>query len=176
MTTLEIRAARPGDARALGRMGATLARFHQRLDRRRFFASRDMDDGYADWLAKELASPEAVVLAAVERAAGRERLVGYAYGRLEGRDWNTLRGPAGVAVDLWVAPRARRRGAARRLVAALVAALAARGAPQVVLHVAARNRRALAAFEGMGFRRTMIELAAEPGEAGLRPPAPARPT
>ena len=37
------------------------------------------------------ASWKAVVLAAIARSRGREQIVGYAYGRLEGRDWNTLR-------------------------------------------------------------------------------------
>ena len=168
MDAIEIRPARPEDAAALGRMGATLARFHHRLDRRRFFAGRGMEEGYAGWLAKEMASPKAVVLAAVARSRGRERLVGYAYGRLEGRDWNTLRDPAGVGVDLYVIPRARRRGAGRLLLEALVEALVSRGAPRVVIHVAAANRRALSIFESMGFRRTLVELAVEAGE--LRPP------
>jgi ribosomal protein S18 acetylase RimI-like enzyme len=105
-----------------------------------------------------------VVLAAVARARGREQIVGYAYGRLEGRDWNTLRDPAGVGVDLYVAPRARRRGAGRLLLEALARELVRRGAPRVVIHVAARNRGALELFEGMGFRRTVVELAIEGGE------------
>ncbi|MFT3913549.1 MAG: GNAT family N-acetyltransferase [Anaeromyxobacteraceae bacterium] len=158
-----MRPARVEDAAALGRMGATLARLHQRMDRRRFFAHAGMEEGYASWLAKELASRKAVVLAAVARTRGREQLVGYAYGRLEGRDWNTLRDAAGVGVDLYVLPRARRHGTGRRLLEALVKELARRGAPCVVIQVAAKNRRALALFEAMGFRRTLVELAIEPG-------------
>ncbi len=164
MSEIEIRRARPEDAPALGRMGATLARLHNRMDSRRFFASPGMEEGYASWLARELASRKAVVLAAVARSRGREQLVGYAYGRLEGRDWNTLRDPCGVGVDLYVAPRARRRGAGRLLLEALVRELGRRGAPQVVIQVAARNGRALAMFEGMGFRRTVVELAIDPAE------------
>lgn len=162
MSEIEIRAARPEDAPALGRMGATLARLHHRMDPRRFFASRGMDEGYGSWLARELASRKAVVLAAVTRSRGREQIVGYAYGRLEGRDWNTLRDACGVGVDLYVVPRARRRGTGRLLLDALVDELGRRGAPSVVIHVAARNRRALAMFEAMGFRRTMVELAIDP--------------
>jgi ribosomal protein S18 acetylase RimI-like enzyme len=145
-------------------MGATLARLHHRLDGRRFFAMPGMEDGYASWLAKETASRKAVVLAAIARSRGREQVVGYAYGRLEGRDWNTLRDPAGVGVDLYVAPRARRRGVGRLLLEALARELVRRGAPRVVIHVAARNQRALALFEAMGFRRTVVELAIEGGE------------
>jgi ribosomal protein S18 acetylase RimI-like enzyme len=164
VSAIEIRRARPEDAPALGRMGATLARLHHRMDGRRVCAMPGMEDGYASWLAKEMGSRKAVVLAAVARARGREQIVGYAYGRLEGRDWNTLRDPAGVGVDLYVAPRARRRGAGRLLLEALARELVRRGAPRVVIHVAARNRGALELFEGMGFRRTVVELAIEGGE------------
>ena len=164
MSEIEIRLARPEDAPTLGRMGATLARLHNRMDRQRFFASRGMEEGYASWLASELASRKAVVLAAIARSRGREQIVGYAYGRLEGRDWNTLRDAGGVGVDLYVVPRARRRGAGRLLLDALLRELVRRGAPHVVLHVAARNHRALAMFEAMGFRRTVVELAIESTE------------
>ena len=126
---MEIRLARPEDAPTLGRMGATLARLHNRMDRQRFFASRGMEEGYASWLASELASRKAVVLAAIARSRGREQIVGYAYGRLEGRDWNTLRDAGGVGVDLYVVPRARRRGAGRLLLDALLRELVRRGAP-----------------------------------------------
>lgn len=160
-TEVGIRAARVEDAAALGRLGAALAAFHHGLDPRRFFVVDRMEDGYAAWLAKEIASPEAVVLAAVEDGRGGEQVVGYAYGRLEGRDWNLLREPAGVAVDLFVAPEARGRGAGRRLVDALVRELTARGAPRVVLYAAAANAGAVELFESMGFRRTMIELTRE---------------
>ncbi|HET7752997.1 MAG TPA: GNAT family N-acetyltransferase [Anaeromyxobacteraceae bacterium] len=156
---MNVRSATDADAPALGRMGVALARMHHQLDPRRFFLLRDMEDGYASWLAKEAASPRAVVLVAVSGTERRERILGYTYGRLEGRDWNTLRDPAGVGVDIFVTPRARRRGVGRMLVDALVAELARRGAPQIVIQVAARNDTATAAFEALGFRRTMIELA-----------------
>lgn len=156
-----IRPARAADAKVLGRFGATLARLHHRMDARRFFATRGMEESYASWLARERRSRKAVVLAAVSPARGGERIVGYAYGRLEGRDWNTLRDSAGLGVDLYVLPAARRRGVGRALLEALAAELEARGAPRVVIHVAARNARALALFESLGFRRTVIELARE---------------
>ena len=75
-------------------------------------------------------------------------------------------------------PRARRRGAGRLLLDALVRELVRRGAPRVVIHVAARNHRALAMFEAMGFRRTLVELAIEAteirGESAGRPGRSAR--
>jgi ribosomal protein S18 acetylase RimI-like enzyme len=153
-----IREAAEGDLPALARLGARLAREHHAMDPERFFAPEEpLEEGYAWWLGKERRSPRAVVLA----AALRGRVVGYAYGRIEPRDWNTLRDRCGVGVDLWVEPRARRSGVGSALLEALVAALAARGAPRVVLNVAARNRRAARLFAARGFRETMLELTRE---------------
>jgi ribosomal protein S18 acetylase RimI-like enzyme len=165
VTAVEIRDARPEDLPALARLGARLAREHHAMDPERFFLPEEpLEDGYAWWLGKERASRRAVVLA----AARRGRVIGYAYGRIEARDWNTLRDRCGVAVDLWVEPRARRSGVGSALVEALVARLAERGAPRVVLHVAARNARAARLFRALGFRETMRELTREV-DGGSRP-------
>ncbi len=160
---LEIRAATAADVPALARLGARLAREHHAMDPDRFFAPEEpLEEGYAWWLGKERRNPRAVVLAAVRRG----RIVGYAYGRVEPRDWMTLRDRAGVGIDLWVEPRARRGGVGTALVDALAARLAARGAPRLVIDVAARNSRAARVFAGLGFRETMIEMTRE-----LAPPA-----
>jgi ribosomal protein S18 acetylase RimI-like enzyme len=143
---------------ALARLGARLARAHHAMDRERFFAPEEpLEEGYAWWLGRERRNPRAAVLAAVRRG----RVVGYAYGRVEPRDWSTLRDRCGVGIDLWVEPAARRAGIAAALVDALGAALAARGAPRLVVDVAARNERARAAFARLGFRETMVELTRE---------------
>ncbi|BDG05841.1 GNAT family N-acetyltransferase [Anaeromyxobacter oryzae] len=161
-----IREARPDDLPALARLGARLARLHHDLDPDRFFLPDEpIEPAYAWWLGKERASRRAVVLAAERRG----RIVGYAYGRIEPRDWNTLRERSGVGVDLWVEPAARRAGLGARLVEVLVEKLAERGAPRVVLHVAARNERARRVFAGLGFRETVVEMARE-----LAPPGRGR--
>jgi RimJ/RimL family protein N-acetyltransferase len=167
-----VREAEKDDLPALARLGAGLSRMHHRLDPRRFFVVPDMETGYAWWLGKERRNPAAVVLAAVRRGRGGvERVVGYAYGRLEPRDWNSLRDACGVGVDLVVVPGVRGRGVGRALVEALCQALAARGAPRVVIEVAARNPRAQAVFARLGFRPTLLELTRElpvgrgPGQA-----------
>jgi len=155
---VEIRDATRDDVPALARLGAKLAREHHAMDPARFFVPEEpIEDGYAWWLGKERVSPRAVVLA----AARRGRIVGYAYGRIEPRDWNTLRDRCGVGVDLWVEPRARRSGIGAALVEALAARLAERGAPRVVLNVASRNARASRMFAAMGFRETMVEMTRE---------------
>jgi ribosomal protein S18 acetylase RimI-like enzyme len=158
---VEIRPARPSDLPALARLGAELARDHHAMDPARFFIDEPMEEGYAWWLGKELENPAAVVLAAVRRGRGRGRVVGYAYGRIQPRDWNSLRDRCGFAVDLMVEPTARRGGVGKRLVVALVDALAAKGAPRVVLEAAAKNRVAQRLFRALGFRRTMIEMTRE---------------
>src|SRR5512142_2698785 len=155
---LLLRDARPADLPTLARMGARLAREHHALDPARFFLPEEpLEKGYAWWLGKELVNPRAAILVATRRG----RLLGYAYGRVERRDWNTLRERCAVGVDLWVEPRASRGGVGRTLVEALVARFAARGQPRIVIQVAAGNRVARRAFDGLGFRATLVELARE---------------
>ncbi len=164
-TPFLVRDARPADLAALARMGARLARDHHRMDPARFFLPEEpIEDGYAWWLGKELANPRAVILA----AARRGRVIGYAYGRIERRDWNSLRERCAVGVDLWVEPRARRGGVGRQLLEALVARFAALGQPRLVIQVAAANRLARRVFAGMQFRETLVEMARELPGAGER--------
>ena len=157
-----IRPARPADLPVLGRLGAALARAHHEWDRRRFFVVPSMHEGYAWWLGRELKNRDAVVLAAERRG----RVIGYAYGRLEERDWNALRDACGVAVDLIVEKRSRGLGAGRLLMDALLEALREKGAPRVVLQAAAANKNAQGFFEALGFRPTMIEMTRECDSVG----------
>jgi ribosomal protein S18 acetylase RimI-like enzyme len=156
---MTIRPAEPGDAPALGRMGAALARLHHELDPERFMLPDDLESGYAWWLGREVRNREAIVLVA-ERAGAA---VGYAYGRLEGRDWNALRDACGVLHDLWVDEGERRTGAGAALAAAMLRRLEAAGAPRVVLSTAAKNEAARRLFARLGWRPTMIEMTREAG-------------
>ena len=174
----EIREARAADLPALARLGAELVRLHHAMDPRRFFLQEPLEDGYAWWLGKELENPRAVVLA----AARRGRVVGYAYGRLEPRDWAVLRDRCGVGVDLFVEPAARGRGLGRLLVEALCRRLLDLGAPRVVIQVAWPNREA----RRLGFRPPLAEMPRElepapdgeggPGGAAGRRAAPRKVT
>lgn len=161
-----LRDARAADLPALARMGARLAREHHQLDAARFFLPEEpIEKGYAWWLGKELVNPRATIVVATRRG----RLLGYAYGRIERRDWNTLRERCAVGVDLWVEPRARRGGVGRALVEALVQRFADRGQPRIVIQVAAANRLARRVFAGLEFRETLVELARELSPAGDGP-------
>jgi RimJ/RimL family protein N-acetyltransferase len=157
-----VREATEADLPALARLGARLARLHHRFDPRRFFVVPGMEKGYAWWLAKERRNRKAVVLAAVRTGrGGKESVVGYAYGRIEPRDWNSLRETCGVGIDLMVEPRARRSGVGAALVEAMAAGLARRGAPRVIIQVATLNPEAQAVFGRLGFRPTMVEMTRE---------------
>ncbi|HEX5634552.1 MAG TPA: GNAT family N-acetyltransferase [Gemmatimonadales bacterium] len=153
-----IRPAVPGDAAALGRLGALLVQAHHDFDPRRFMApTAETPHGYGAWLMSQLRQPRVVVL--VAESAGE--VVGYAYAGVEGTDWMALRGPAGVLYDVVVDPAHRGRGTGRALVEAAVRALEAFGAPRIVLSTAERNEAAQRLFASAGFRRTMIEMTRE---------------
>jgi ribosomal protein S18 acetylase RimI-like enzyme len=158
-----IRPAAPPDLPALGRLGALLVRIHHDFDPERFIAATPRTErGYASYLGTQLDLPDVVVLVA-ERAG---RVLGYAYAGVEGADYMSLRGPAGVLYDIVVDPAHRGEGAGRMLLDAVLAALAARGAPRVVLSTAERNESAQRMFARAGFRRTMVEMTRETRETG----------
>jgi ribosomal protein S18 acetylase RimI-like enzyme len=156
---LAVRPARPDDLPAVSRLAAELVRMHHRLDPPRFLLVEPVEDGYQWFFSREIERDGALILIAEDDADGR--LLGYAYGTLEPRNWNDLLEACGKLNDLYVDAAARRRGAGRMLVDAMFAALKARGAPRVVLLSAWRNPEAHAFFEALGFRRTMVEMTAE---------------
>jgi ribosomal protein S18 acetylase RimI-like enzyme len=157
-----VRRAKRSELGAVARMAATLVREHHRMDERRFMLVEPVEVGYRDWFGKELARRGAVILVAEEDL----EIVGYAYGTLEGRDWNDLLDTCGKLQDLYVAKESRRRGLATRLVESMLIELRALGAPRVVLMSADANRGAQAFFQSIGFRRTMVEMTRElPSEA-----------
>ena len=161
---IAVRPATLADLAAVGRLGALLVRLHHDFDPRRFLAaSPQTERGYASFLGTQLAAPHAIILVA-ERAGA---LLGYTYAGVEGVDYMSLRGPAGVLYDILVDPAHRGEGVGRMLLEATLAALAARGAPRVVLSTAERNEAAQRMFARAGFRRTMVEMTRElDGDAG----------
>ena len=150
-----IRPATPADRPALGRLGALLVRLHHDLDPQRFIPpGPGTEQGYGDWLASQLDRADVVVLVA-ERGG---EVIGYAYAGLEGTDYMALRGPAGALYDIVVDPAHRRDGVGRALLEAVITALQARGAPQIVLSTAEGNVGAQRLFQSAGFRPTMREM------------------
>ena len=155
-----IRPAAPADLPAIGRLGALLVRTHHDFDAARFIPATPRTElGYASFLGRQLAEPDVIVLVAERDGA----VVGYTYAGVEGPDYMSLRGPAGVLHDIVVDPAHRGLGIGRVLLHAALAALAALGAPRVVLSTAERNEAAQRLFARAGFRRTMVEMTRELG-------------
>jgi ribosomal protein S18 acetylase RimI-like enzyme len=156
--TVTIRPATTADVRTLGRLGAVLVRTHHDFDAARFIAATPQTEhGYGSYLGSQLGNPDIVVLVAED---GGE-VLGYTFAGVEGYDYMSLRGPAGVLHDIVVDPAHRGRGVGRALLDATLAELKARGAPRVVLSTAERNEPAQRLFARAGFRRTMIEMTRE---------------
>ncbi|HEX6966867.1 MAG TPA: GNAT family N-acetyltransferase [Gemmatimonadaceae bacterium] len=153
-----IRAATTADLPAIGRLGALLVRMHHDFDPARFIpATPHTEHAYASFVGTQLGEPHAVVLVAEQDG----QLLGYTYAGVEGPDYMSLRGPGGVLYDIVVDPAHRGHGVGGLLLDATLAALAARGARQVVLSTATRNAAAQRLFARAGFRPTMIEMTRE---------------
>ena len=135
-----------------------LVRTHHDFDPQRFLAATPRTaQGYGSFLGSQLDEPNTVILVA-ERGG---EVVGYTYAGVEGNDYMSLRGPAGVLHDIVVDPAQRGHGVGRMLLDATIEALRKRGAPRVVLSTAEKNEEAQRLFDRAGFRRTMIEMTRE---------------
>lgn len=152
---VSIRRATPADLHTIGRLGALLVSTHHDFDPRRFIAATPKtEDAYGSFLGSQLEEPNVLVLVAETDG----KVVGYTYAGVEGRDYMSLRGPAGVLYDIVVDPPHRNHGLGRKLLDATLDALRLGGAGQIVLSTAERNDPAQHLFERAGFRRTMIEM------------------
>jgi ribosomal protein S18 acetylase RimI-like enzyme len=153
-----IRPATPADLAAIGRLGALLVRTHHDFDPKRFIAATPQTEhAYGSFLGTQLDEPNIIILVADQDG----KVIGYTYAGVEGNDYMSLRGPAGVLYDIVVDPVHRKHGVGRMLLDATLEALKARGAPRVVLSTAERNSDAQRLFDRAGFRRTMIEMTRE---------------
>jgi ribosomal protein S18 acetylase RimI-like enzyme len=153
-----VRPAKPEDIAVLGRLGELMVRVHHDLDAERFIApTSGTERGYGSFLGSQIDKANIVVLVA-ERDG---RVIGYTYAGIEGNDYMSLRGPAGVLYDIVVDPAHRGQGIGRALLDATLAALKSKGAPRVLLSTAERNESAQRLFARAGFRRTMIEMTKE---------------
>ena len=157
-----VRRATPADLPGIGRLGALLVEEHHDFDPRRFLAAMPgTPEGYASFISTQLEDPDKAVFVADDSGD----VIGYAYAAVEGYDYMSLRGPAGVLHDIIVAPEHRGRGVGRLLLDAALEFFRSRGVPRVVLSTAEQNEAAQRLFARMGFRRTMIEMTRELDDA-----------
>jgi ribosomal protein S18 acetylase RimI-like enzyme len=176
------------DLDRVGPLAAELLELHRSWDPQRFFSVDDPGKGYARFFAWQLPLPEVVLLVAVAvavavegvgvgpaseetPAAETETIVGYCYGRAEGRDWNLLLDPAGHLHDVFVAPSHRRLGVAEALCRAAMAGLRERGVTRFVAHIWVGNAASRALTKRLGFRETMVEVMAIDEETEATPVA-----
>ncbi len=152
-----LRPAREEDLPAVARLAAGLVRQHHGFDPARFMLPERVEEGYLWWFRQELDNPAALILV----AQSDSEVVGYAYGRIEERNWNMLLDTSGALHDLFVDDHHRGEGIGRALALEAIRLLKLKGAPRVVLHTATQNSRAQALFESIGFRRTMVEMTRE---------------
>lgn len=169
---IRVRAAEVDDLPALGAMAATLVRQHHDYDDKRFVLPRDVERGYREWFARELTNEAAVLLVAEltgdaltgDAPTGEPtNIVGYLYGRMEGRDWNMLLDRHAALHDILVSPAARGHGAGEALLRHFQEVARTRGLPRIVLHSASQNTGAHRLFAKVGFRPTMLEMTCELG-------------
>ena len=80
---------------------------------------------------------------------------------IEPRSWKELREEAGFIHDVLVDEARRGEGIARALIDEATAWFRSRGVARMMLWTAAKNERARALFERLGFRATMVEMTRE---------------
>ena len=154
---LIIRNAETRDLPAIAALAGMLVRQHHGFDAQRFMLIPNVETGYARFFASELNNSDTVILAAELDT----NVVGYAYARLEPRDWNNLLDACAALHDVFVSESVRRHGVARQLLEAVRERMQSKGAPRLVLHTASKNAPARAFFAALGFRETMLELTLE---------------
>jgi len=158
---------RPAVANVLpevAKLAGLMVRLHHAWDPQRFAILREpIEPGYEQWLGREIRNNSALVLVGVSAKprSAEAKVLGYAYARLEGIDWNRLMDACGFLHDLVVAEEARKHGVASALVEGVAAWMKEKGAPRLVLETAAKNELAQGFFKKRGFRPTMIEMTRE---------------
>jgi ribosomal protein S18 acetylase RimI-like enzyme len=155
----DVRPMAADDLPAVGKLAGALVRLHHATDPKRFLLVESVETGYARFFAAELGDDKVVLLCAVDAAT--HAIVGYAYGRLESRDWNLLLDAHGALHDVFVSDDARGHGVGEKLVREMCRALESKGTPRVLLSTMESNAGAQALFTKLGFRKTMIEMTRE---------------
>ena len=157
MSNAIIRSATLADLESAAKLGAAIVRLHHATNPKRFFMLDNIEHGYAAWLAEEMKRPETVVL--VAELAGR--VIGYAYGAIEDRDWGILVDRHGAFHDLCVDNSVRHQGVGRALAQTMLQRLEQLGAPRILLRAMVQNEPAQRLASSLGFSPTMVEMTRE---------------
>jgi ribosomal protein S18 acetylase RimI-like enzyme len=136
---IRIREAQRGDVPALGRLFDEYRQFYE--------LPTDIDRA-TGYIAARLAAGDSVVLVAADEA---EQLLGFT--QLYPTWCSLLAGPVYVLYDLYVPPRARRRGVARALLEVAADRAGRDGKLRMTLSTAKTNLNAQALYESLGWER-----------------------
>jgi ribosomal protein S18 acetylase RimI-like enzyme len=136
---IRIREASSSDLPALGQLFDEYRQFYR--------LPKDVDKA-TGYIGARLAARDSVVLVAADES---EQLVGFT--QLYPTWCSLLAGPVYVLYDLYVPPRARRRGVARALLTAAAERAKRDGKLRMTLSTARTNRNAQALYESLGWER-----------------------
>ena len=155
---ITVRPVAPQDQDALAHLWQALVDYHTQLDKRLPHATDGAATRYAERLVRRVqrgASTQAYV------AEAEGQVVGYVLGSVLDLHPDLFeQRRAGFIADLFVLPAYRRRGIARRLVAALNAWFAERGMRIVEWNVAAANTEGLRFWQTLGGQPIMVQMRA----------------
>ncbi len=146
------------DKEALAHMWQALVDYHTQLDARLPPAAEGAATRYAERLLRRVQNGKNAQAYVAETDG---QVVGYVLGSvLDLHPDLFARREAGFIADLFVLPAYRRRGIARRLVAALNAWFAAQGMQIVEWNVAAANTEGLRFWQAQGGQPIMVQMRA----------------
>ncbi len=160
MASFRVRPLEESDLFTVGTLAGKLVRMHHALDQQRYLAPNNPEEGYRYWLRKERLDDKVVLLVAEEGAD----IIGYAYAKVEPKNYYELIDAHAALHDIYVDENARVKGVGEALVDAVKERMRAKGAPRLVLHTAIQNEKAQRLFERTGFRTTMLEMTCELGK------------
>lgn len=153
-----IRAAKAGDAAAVGRLWVQLAEYHRRLDDRMPLPAEDGAMRYASRIENTLEDTHTRVFVAEENG----EIVGYVMGVIVDMLPEVFEAErSGFLADIFVSPDYRKAGTGRALVEALKAWFRGRNIHHFEWYVASSNKDGIAFWRAVNGQEVMLRMRAE---------------
>jgi len=153
---LDVRRATVEDLPTITQLAVKLTVQHANYDRRRFEIAtfEPLDENHIDFLSAQMRDPGTIFLV----AELSERIVGYAFLRLEEESLVALLKEGVWLHDIYFEEAARGHGIGRKFFEAIIEEAKNLGSDSLMLQVAAENTSAQQFFAKIGFRQTMHEM------------------